>query len=157
MQSTASAPIPFRRQRLGSGPVPVARRRCGSEAIATEVVLQALIVDDCRFIAERVARALEAKGYHCSIARDGYRGLEQLRGHRFDLLVLDVDMPMVNGFSVLRQLRASGVHTTTPVLMLSAEPSASEQDRAVALGANAFMSKPLQLRQLYRAVDSIIK
>lgn len=133
----------------------MARRHSGSEALATHLQLRALIVDDCRFIAERVARALEARGYVCTVAKNGYLGLEQLRSQRFDLFVLDVDMPMVNGFSLLRQLRADGIHHQVPVLMLSVDPSRADHDRAVALGANAYMSKPLQLRPLYATIDTI--
>ncbi|KIG15504.1 Phosphate regulon transcriptional regulatory protein PhoB (SphR) [Enhygromyxa salina] len=116
---------------------------------------KALVVDDCRFIAERVARALEAKGFDCTIAADGYQGLELLRRHDFDLFVLDVDMPMINGFGLLRQLRRDPVHACVPVLMLSAEHSSADHDRAIALGADAYMTKPLQLRPLNAVIDAM--
>lgn len=152
MDSSIPTPIPLRRR---SSSVPVARHHGGSEALARDLCPQALIVDDCRFIAERVARALEARGYMCTVAQDGYEGLELLRGRRFDLFVLDIDMPMVNGFALLRHLRADPVHTTAPVLMLSVDPSGADQERAKSLGASAFMTKPLQLRPLYATIDSI--
>lgn len=153
MQSSIPAPIPLRPR---SGPVPVAVTHVGSSALKLAEQPQALIVDDCRFIAERVARALEAKGFECTLAPNGYAGLELLRGRRFDLFVLDVDMPMVDGFSLLRQLRCDPVHGETPVLMLSAEHSSADHDRAFALGANAYMTKPLQLRPLNAVVDSMM-
>lgn len=148
------APIPLRPR---SAPVPVAVAHIGSQALQIDVRPRALIVDDCRFIAERVARALESKGYECTVAPDGYEGLSLLRGQRFELFVLDVDMPMVDGFSLLRQLRNDPVHANTPVLMLSAEHSAADHDRAFALGANGYMTKPLQLRPLNAMVDSMTK
>jgi DNA-binding response OmpR family regulator len=129
----------------------------GSQALQIAVRPQALIVDDCRFIAERVARVLEAKGFECTITADGYKGLEQLRGGRFDLIVLDVDVPMVDGFSLLRRLRRDAVHNETPVLMLSTEPSEIDRDRAVALGATGILRKPLQLRPLNQMLDSMVK
>ncbi|PRQ03868.1 Transcriptional activator protein CzcR [Enhygromyxa salina] len=116
---------------------------------------RALIVDDCRFIADRVMRALEAKGFECTVATNGYAGLELVRGKRFDLVVLDVDTPMVDGFSLLRHLRHDAVHASAPVLMLSSEPSLADRDRAVALGANGYMTKPLQLRPLNAMIESL--
>jgi DNA-binding response OmpR family regulator len=115
-----------------------------------------LVVDDCRFIAERMARALEAKGFECTIAPDGYRGLELVQDHLFDLFVLAVDMPMIDGFSLLRQLRRDPRHTAAPVLMLSAEHSSADHDRAIALGADAYMTKPLQLRPLNAVIESMM-
>lgn len=129
----------------------------GSQALQIAVRPQALIVDDCRFIAERVARVLEAKGFECKITANGYEGLELLRQHRYDLFVLDVDVPMVDGFSLLRRLRCDAVHTDTPVLMLSTEPSETDRDRAVALGATGILRKPLQLRPLNQMLDSMVK
>jgi DNA-binding response OmpR family regulator len=117
----------------------------------------ALIVDDCRFIAERVARALEAKGFECMIAGDGFAGLKLQRMCCFSLFVLDVDMPFVDGFSLLRQLRGDPVHASTPVLMLAAEPSETDRARALELGANGYMSKPLQLRPLNAVVDAMMR
>jgi DNA-binding response OmpR family regulator len=129
----------------------------GSSALQVAPRQQALIVDDCRFIAERVARALEAKGFECTVVADGYKGLEQLRGRRFDLFVLDVDLPMIDGFSLLRRLRCDDAYAHTPVLMLSSEPSESDRDRAVALGATGLLRKPLQLRPLNQMLESMVR
>lgn len=151
----SSIPVPMHR-RPSSAPVPVARSRSGSQAVRMDQFPQALIVDDCRFIAERVARALEAKGFECTIiATNGYAGVEAFRDRRFDLFVLDVDMPIVDGFSLLRQLRNDPVHASTPVLMLSVELSEADRDRAIALGANGYMTKPLQLRPLNAMIESL--
>jgi DNA-binding response OmpR family regulator len=137
--------------------VPIAAAGISSHALQIIARPQALIVDDSRFIAERVARALEAKGFECTLAADGYKGLEHLRARRFDLFVLDVDIPMIDGFALLRRLRRDAVHADTPVLMLSTESSEADQDRAVALGATGLLRKPLQLRPLNQMLDSIVK
>src|SRR5690606_30363671 len=111
-------------------PIPITRARTGPMAVAPSVLHgsavravtrpQALIVDDCRFIAERLARALEARGFDGFVAGDGLAGLELVRRCRFDLFVLDVDMPYIDGFSLLRQLRCDPIHAQVPVLMLAA-------------------------------------
>ena len=113
-------------------------------------------MDDCRFIAERMARALEAKGFECTIVADGYKGLELLRALHFDMVVFDVDTPSVNGFSLLRHLRCDPLNIDTPALMLSAKHCTADHDRAVALGASGYMTKPLQLRRLNAMIDSMI-
>lgn len=152
-QTSIPTPIALRPR---SAPIPVAVAHIGSQALHIAARPQALIVDDCRFIAERVARALEAKGFECTIAVDGFKGLELLRGRRFDLFVLDVDLPMIDGFSLLRRLRCDAVHRDTPVLMLSTEPSESDRDRSVALGATGLLRKPLQLRPLNQMLESMV-
>lgn len=118
---------------------------------------QALIVDDCRFIAERVARALEARGFEWTVAGDGFAGLGLIRARRFDLFVLDVDIPFADGFTLLRALRDDPVHARTPVLMLASERSEADHDRALELGASSYMSKPLQLRPLNATLDSMLR
>lgn len=149
------API-FMSQRLRSAPITMSAIDVCHSAVRAKTHPQALIVDDCRFIAERVARALEAKGYDCLIAGDGFAGLELVRRCRFDLFVLAVDMPYIDGFSLLRQLRCDPIHADVPVLMLAAEPSELDRARALELGASGFMSKPLQLRPLYTAIDRMM-
>ena len=151
-ESSIPIPLPVRRR---SSSVCVLRHQSGSEAVALDAQPRALIVDDCRFIAERVARVLEQRGFECTIAPNGYKGLEFARGCRFDLFVLDVDMPMLNGFSLLRHLRRDPVHAETPVLMLASSNTQIDRDLAVELGASATMTKPLQQRPLNLTLDSI--
>jgi DNA-binding response OmpR family regulator len=153
MHDAIPAPIPLRPR---SSPVPVALAHEGSSALQIAARPRALIVDDCRFIAERVARTLEGRGFECTIALDGFRGLEHLRTGRFDLFVLDIDVPMIDGFTLLRAVRRDKVHVETPVLMLSAEPSAIDHDHAMVLGANGMLAKPLQLRPLTTMLDSLL-
>jgi DNA-binding response OmpR family regulator len=152
MDSAIPIPIPFRAR---TGPLPVAGYRPSSAAVALSRP-QALILDDCRFIAERIARTLEAKGFECTFAADGLAGLGLVRFRRFDLVVVDVDMPIVDGFALLRALRSDPIHAATPVLMLASEHSETDRSEAMALGASGYMSKPLQLRPLNAMLDSLV-
>ncbi len=151
----SATPIPISRG-AQSAPLGVASFDSRSCAVRSLARPQALIVDDCRFIAERVARALEIKGFDCTIAGDGFAGLELIRARRFELFVLDVDMPFVDGFSMLRQLRCDPVHAETPVLMLAGRHCEADHDRAIELGASGYMSKPLQLRPLNAMIDAMM-
>ena len=150
----ACAPIPLR-PRSGPHVAASAPRSEGSAAHASATA-EALIVDDCRFIAERLARVLAARGYTCTVASNGYEGLEQLRARRFELVVIDVDMPFVDGFTLLRHLRHDPIHAHAPVLMLAADPSDADHERARSLGANACLDKPLQLPSLTATLEQIL-
>ena len=151
-QAEPSAPIPFRRP--ASSAVPVAQASVGSSALQLARP-QALIVDDCRFIAERIARTLEARGFECTLVSDGYSGLKLLRDVHFELVVADVNTPMVDGFSLLRCIRRDAEHFRTPVLMLSAEYSSVDQERSLGLCAG-YMTKPLQQRPLNAMLDAML-
>lgn len=145
-------------------PVPLPRPRSAphthaAAAVSLAAKLQpppsALIIDDCRFLAERVARVLAARGFDTQLATDGYTALNLLASRRFDLVVLDVDMPFVSGMTLLRRLRLDPLHAEVPVLMLGADPRA-EHESALAHGANGYLAKPLQIRPLNAAVDALI-
>lgn len=144
-------------------PVPLPRPRSAPHTHAAAAVSlaakvqrpSALIIDDCRFLAERVARVLAARGFDTQIATDGYAALNLLGERRFDLVVLDVDMPFVSGMTLLRRLRLDPLHAEVPVLMLGADPRA-EHENALAHGANGYLAKPLQIRPLNAAVDALI-
>lgn len=115
----------------------------------------ALVIDDCRFLAERVARVLAARGFDTVLATDGYDALNLVHDRRFDLVVLDVDMPFVSGMTLLRRIRLDPVHADVPVLMLGADPTV-EHEHALAEGASGYLAKPLQLRPLTAMVDSLL-
>lgn len=145
-------------------PVPLPRPRsaphthASAAAVSLAMKVQrpsALIIDDCRFLAERVARVLASRGFDTQVATDGYEALNLLGSRRFDLVVLDVDMPFVSGMTLLRRLRLDPVHAEVPVLMLGADPRA-EHESALAHGANGYLAKPLQIRPLNAAVDALL-
>jgi DNA-binding response OmpR family regulator len=115
----------------------------------------ALIIDDCRFLAERVARVLSARGFDTVVATDGYEALNLVRDRHFDLVVLDIDMPFVSGMTLLRRIRLDPVQADVPVLMLGTDPS-GEHEHALAQGASGYLAKPLQARPLTAMVDSLL-
>lgn len=152
MDSSIPAPIPLRPR---STPIPTNLIRRGSQALKMDHVPVALIVDDCHFVTRRVARALVARGFECVVASTGVAARVLMRTQQFDLFVLDINTPMINGFSLLGQLRADPQHAQVPVLMLGEEDSEGDREQAIALGASGLLTKPLQLRPLYAIIDSI--
>ena len=107
----------------------------------------ALIVDDEKPIRYILAQCLNKMGYECIDVGSGQAALEQLARQKFQLVMLDVKMPGINGFEVMKRIRAS--YPDTCVVMLSALSDPDVAGQAItSLGADAFISKPLRLDEL---------
>jgi len=104
-----------------------------------------LIEDEPRILAF-LRRGLEAQGYAVDWAADGVEGLRRIRAHRYDLVVLDLLLPKLDGFAVLRELRSSA--PGLPVLILSARSDLQAKLRGFELGARDYMAKPFSLEEL---------
>lgn len=113
-----------------------------------------LLVDDDLGLSELLGQLLELEGFELTFARDGQQGLELAVNREFDLVLLDVMLPKLNGFEVLRALRQ---HKQTPVLMLTAR--GDEIDRVVGLeiGADDYLPKPFNDRELVARIRAIIR
>jgi DNA-binding response OmpR family regulator len=99
-----------------------------------------LIVEDEVALAEAVERGLQAEGYAVTTAHDGLDGLWHAREEPFDLIVLDILLPGMNGYQVCRTLRAEG--NWTPILMLTAKSGEHDESEALDIGADDFLTKP---------------
>ena len=102
-----------------------------------------LVVDDNEMNRDMLSRRLERKGYRITVAEDGSRALELIGRQRFDLILLDVMMPGLNGFEVLKFLRESHPATELPVIMATAKDQSQDVVEALKLGANDYVTKPL--------------
>jgi len=114
-----------------------------------------LVVDDEAHLAEGIAENLEAEGYGTAVAHDGRAGLERLRAEPFDLVLLDVMMPNMDGLELCSQLRREGVQT--PVLFLTVKGDAEERVRGFEAGADDYLTKPFHLRELLLRVAAILR
>jgi chemosensory pili system protein ChpA (sensor histidine kinase/response regulator) len=109
---------------------------------AQERPLSILVVDDSVSIRQVVSRLMENQGWRVRTARDGLDALEQVRAERPDLIVLDIEMPRMNGYEFLSALGGEPAVGDVPVVMLTSRATAKHQDRAVSLGASGFVIKP---------------
>ena len=105
-----------------------------------------LIVEDEHAVARGIQYALEQEGYEVTLARSGEEGLEIATRQAPDLVLLDVRLPGMDGFEVLRRLRAAG--TKSPVLMLTARDEEVDKVIGLELGADDYLTKPFGLREL---------
>src|SRR5437762_7445182 len=108
-----------------------------------------LIEDEPRILAF-LRRGLEAQGYAVDWAADGAEGLRRARDHRYDLVVLDLLLPKLDGFAVLRELHAT--EPGLPVLILSARSDLQAKLRGFELGARDYVAKPFSLEELLARV-----
>ncbi|MPY26784.1 response regulator [Shewanella psychropiezotolerans] len=113
-----------------------------------------LLIDDDLGLSELLAQLLELEGFELTLAHDGQSGLELALDKDYDLILLDVMLPKLNGFEVLKSLRAN---KQTPVLMLTAR--GDEIDRVVGLeiGADDYLPKPFNDRELVARIKAIIR
>jgi two-component system, OmpR family, alkaline phosphatase synthesis response regulator PhoP len=114
-----------------------------------------LIIEDDDSICLGLRMNLEAEGYAVSVAMDGEDGLSRIRTETFDLVILDVMLPKVNGFEIVRQLRAEGRHL--PVVMLSARGAEMDKVMGLELGAEDYITKPFGLAELLARVKAVLR
>ena len=116
-----------------------------------------VIAEDDDAIAHMVNMALGDAGFLCLRARDGDEALRLVKAHDPDLLVLDVMMPRVDGLEVARRLKADVMWSRTPILMLTALASTDDQVAGLEAGADAYMSKPFDLREMSARVKALVR
>jgi DNA-binding response OmpR family regulator len=114
-----------------------------------------LIVEDEHAVARGIEYALQQEGYTVDLARSGEEGLEIAVGQAPDLVVLDVRLPGIDGFEVLRRLRAAG--SKAPVLMLTARDDEVDKVIGLELGADDYVTKPFGLRELLSRVKALLR
>src|SRR4051794_17382059 len=114
-----------------------------------------LIVEDEYAVARGVQYALEQEGYAVALARSGEDGLTIARELTPDLILLDVRLPGIDGFEVLRRLRTSG--SKAPVLMLTARDEEMDKVIGLELGADDYLSKPFGLRELMSRIKALLR
>ena len=113
-----------------------------------------LIVDDDRELAQMLNEYLSTEGFSITVAYDGSSALERLNAEKFDLVVLDVMLPALNGFDVLRNLRQS---LSVPVIMLTARGADVDRIVGLELGADDYLAKPFNPRELVARIRAVLR
>src|SRR5687767_12273062 len=117
-----------------------------------------LMVDDDIELCEMVGEYLEEEGFALSMAYDGQSGLECARSGEFSLILLDVMLPQLSGFEVLRRLRAGeSTRADVPVLMLTARGDAVDRIVGLEVGADDYLPKPFEERELVARMRAILR
>lgn len=117
--------------------------------------MKVLLVEDEASVASFIIRSLTEEGYEISVAPDGLLGYTMARSHPFGLIILDVNLPGMNGMDLCRKLRAEGVGT--PVLMLTALSATESLVDGLDSGADDYLSKPFKLAELLARIRSLMR
>jgi DNA-binding response OmpR family regulator len=116
---------------------------------------QILVIEDNADLAYGLRNNLEIEGYNVEVAGDGANGLQRAKQSKPDVIVLDLMLPGLDGFRVLRELRASNL--TMPVLILTARGEESDKVRGLKLGADDYVTKPFGLLELLARIEALLR
>jgi len=123
--------------------------------MSTADAARILVVEDEQTLAAGIAENLEAEGYQAEIVADGLRALEQIRGGGFDLVLLDVMLPGLDGFAICESVRREG--NAVPILFLTAKSEQDDRIRGLQAGGDDYLTKPFALRELLLRIAAILR
>ena len=118
------------------------------------MAVSVLVVEDDRNIAELLQMYLEKEGYAVTIAGDGGLGLEKFRAIKPDLVLLDLMMPVMDGWAVCKAIRAEG---NTPVIMLTAKSETDDKIAGLKSGADDYITKPFEMREVLARIEAVLR
>lgn len=113
-----------------------------------------LIVEDESSISDFVKLELEYEGYQVSIKEDGREGLKEALENDYDLIILDIMLPSMNGFEICRRLKRE---KNTPIIMLSAKDSVTDKVNGLQIGADDYIPKPFAIEELLARINAIFR
>ena len=116
--------------------------------------MKVLVIEDEKMVAESIRAILESTGFEVEMVYDGEAGTEYAELGIYDLLILDVMMPKLNGFQVARQVRAD--RCSTPILMLTARSDIEDRIQGLNAGADYYLTKPFDSRELLACVNALL-
>lgn len=130
------------------------------QAVAMQEVKRApsiLVVDDSVTVRKVTSRVLERRGYEVTTAKDGVDALEILGDLMPDVVLLDIEMPRMDGFEVATQIRRSPRLAHLPIIMITSRTGEKHRDRAMEIGVNDYMGKPFQETDLLPRIESLLR
>lgn len=115
-----------------------------------------MIVDDSVTVRKVTSRLLERQGYSVVTAKDGLDAIEQLENVKPDLMLLDIEMPRMDGFEVTNHVRHHELHKNMPIIMITSRTGEKHRERAFNLGVTHYMGKPFQEAVLLESIESLL-
>lgn len=118
--------------------------------------IRVLYVEDAEVIRDTIARLLEIYGYEVNYARNGQEGVEMAIHWKPDMILMDLRMPIMDGFKAIQELKLNPKTRDIPVFVVSAWSSQKERDQARLAGADQFFVKPPELTKLVEAIENAV-
>lgn len=119
--------------------------------------LKVLVVEDSPTMRQLIVFALKRiRNFQIVEANDGVDGLKKLSADKFDLILTDINMPIMDGLKLVSMIRNDPSYKSVPIIIITTEGAAEDRDRALALGANAYITKPIQTMQILDTVKRLL-
>ena len=119
--------------------------------------LNALVVEDSPTMRQLIVLALSRiRGLTVVEADDGVAALRVMAGQRFDIILTDINMPIMDGLKLVRRIRGDEATAKVPIVIITTEGGAEDRQRALNLGANAYITKPIQAPQVISKVKELL-
>jgi twitching motility two-component system response regulator PilG len=115
-----------------------------------------LVVEDEESLLKLETILLTVKGYDVTGVLNGRDALEKLSGNSYDLVLLDIMLPDIDGFEICRQIKSNPQTVNLPVVMLTAKKSSVDQERGLACGASAYLTKPFKSAMIIDVIEKLI-
>ena len=116
-----------------------------------------LIVEDSPMMRQLLVFALaRIKNLRVTEADDGIDGMRKLANAKYDLIITDINMPIMDGLKLVKRIRTDPQHKDTPIVIITTEGSQEDRQRALQLGANAYITKPIQAPQVIAKVKELL-
>ena len=112
-----------------------------------------LLVEDHQEIWDFLSRRLKRRGYDVLVAEDGQQGLDKARSEVPDLLLLDMNLPVMDGWTVAQALKSDATTRHIPIIALTAHAMAGDRDKAIAAGCDDYHAKPVDFSQLLNQIE----
>jgi two-component system, cell cycle response regulator DivK len=119
-------------------------------------VSRILIVEDDEMNRDSLRRLLRRRGFEILVAVDGAQGVEVAQAETPDLILMDMSLPVIDGWEATRRLKASPETSSTPIVALTAHAMASDHDRALAAGCDDYDTKPIDLDRLLLKIHALL-
>ena len=119
--------------------------------------LSCLVVEDSPMMRQLIVFALARfKNMSVTEADDGVTGIKKLSGNKFDLVITDINMPIMDGLKLIKKIRSDATHKDVPIIVITTEGSDEDRARALSLGASAYITKPIQAPQVVSKVKELL-
>ena len=115
-----------------------------------------LLVEDNEMNRDMLSRRLQRKGFEVAVAVDGRQGVEMATSDSYDLILMDMSLPEIDGWEATRQLRAEPGTQSIPIIALTAHAMAGDRERALEAGCNDYDTKPIELPRLLSKMESLL-
>ena len=116
-----------------------------------------LVVEDSPTMRQLIVFALKRiRGFQIVEANDGVDGLKKLSAHKFDLILTDINMPIMDGLKLVSMVRNDPNYKETPIIVITTEGATEDRERALALGANEYITKPIQTMKILETVKKLM-